>query len=429
MQGMPICETTSEFQGRGLFCQFGIKTVGEIFLDIYGPLPRSKGSNNCIFILVDSLSKFSLFLPLRDIKARNIVQALVTKAWKIFGSPNQIVTANRNYFHSRLIKDMYFQWGLDHVNTNCVNVSNAKRGEESNKSSYPNLLEHFNKNVKVTLHIFHHANQRTWDGNLRKLNLGFNSVTHSSMGFSLSKVFLGHELSLPLLNILGIPSESMDKFSGGQLEDLFGKVHENLEKAQKGIEWKFNSDRVANPYNVGDLVVCRHYSHSRKAEHFPSKLSMPFDGPCKILKILGPVTFLLGDPPNDFETILYPLSYCCPTIGFSSHWATAAPISGALPTALLQPHYWVPYPLSYCGSWEGINEVPLLPLEKGRPVVGIVVVGRLPSTNVIHVGFRLVYLEAANRCAAEKRSSSKRLMRIVHFERETPAIGTHSKVM
>ncbi|KAJ8873978.1 hypothetical protein PR048_024818 [Dryococelus australis] len=38
----------------------------------------------------------------------------------------------------------------------------------------------------------------------------------------------------------------------------------------------------------------------------------------------------------------------------------------------------------------------------------------------------LVYLEAANRSAAEKRSRSKLLMKTVHFERETTAIGTRS---
>ncbi|KAJ8882915.1 hypothetical protein PR048_014754 [Dryococelus australis] len=39
----------------------------------------------------------------------------------------------------------------------------------------------------------------------------------------------------------------------------------------------------------------------------------------------------------------------------------------------------------------------------------------------------LVYLEAAKRIAAEKRSPSKLLMKTVHFERETTAIGTRSK--
>ncbi|KAJ8890444.1 hypothetical protein PR048_009953 [Dryococelus australis] len=39
----------------------------------------------------------------------------------------------------------------------------------------------------------------------------------------------------------------------------------------------------------------------------------------------------------------------------------------------------------------------------------------------------LVYFETANRSAAEKRSRSKRLMKTVHFERETTAIATLSK--
>ncbi|KAJ8878773.1 hypothetical protein PR048_019359 [Dryococelus australis] len=39
-------------------------------------------------------------------------------------------------------------------------------------------------------------------------------------------------------------------------------------------------------------------------------------------------------PPHYW--VLYPLSYCGPTIGFSTHWAIAAPLSGSLPTELLR---------------------------------------------------------------------------------------------
>ncbi|KAJ8870122.1 hypothetical protein PR048_029134 [Dryococelus australis] len=49
-----------------------------------------------------------------------------------------------------------------------------------------------------------------------------------------------------------------------------------------------------------------------------------------------------------------------------------------------------------------------------------------PPNSAIFIAL-LVYFEAANRSAVEKRSRSKRLVKTVHFERETTAIGTRSK--
>ncbi|KAJ8867308.1 hypothetical protein PR048_031109, partial [Dryococelus australis] len=51
---------------------------------------------------------------------------------------------------------------------------------------------------------------------------------------------------------------------------------------------------------------------------------------------------------------------------------------------------------------------------------------KFPPNSVIFITL-LVYLEAANRSAAEKRSRSKLLMKTVRFEGETTAIGTRSK--
>ncbi|KAJ8895062.1 hypothetical protein PR048_000387 [Dryococelus australis] len=43
---------------------------------------------------------------------------------------------------------------------------------------------------------------------------------------------------------------------------------------------------------------------------------------------------------------------------FDIYLSTAAPPCGSLATELLRPHYWVLDPLSYCGSWEGMEDTP-----------------------------------------------------------------------
>ncbi|KAJ8873872.1 hypothetical protein PR048_024708 [Dryococelus australis] len=89
-------------------------------------------------------------------KARHIVKALVDKVWKFFEASEQIVSDNASYFNYRKMKDLCFD--NDH---------------------------------------------RNWDMNLPDLSLAFNSDTHNATGFTPSKVFLGRELSSPLLNVGG----------------------------------------------------------------------------------------------------------------------------------------------------------------------------------------------------------------------------------
>ncbi|KAJ8889940.1 hypothetical protein PR048_009445 [Dryococelus australis] len=173
---------------------------------------------------------FCVLSPLRDMKAPNIVKALVDR------SPEQIVSDNESYFNSKVTKEMCFCWGVTHINTSPY---------------YPrlkNLVERLNKRVKVALRIFHDADQRRWDSNVPELNMALNSVPHSSTGFSPSKVFLGRELSVD--------------------GNLWGKTCINLEKARKSVERKYNKDRLENPSQVNDLVVCRHFAQKKMLNIF-----------------------------------------------------------------------------------------------------------------------------------------------------------------
>ncbi|KAJ8886923.1 hypothetical protein PR048_013137 [Dryococelus australis] len=115
--------------------------------------------NNCILILVDGFCKYSCLLPLRDMKARNIVKALVYMAWKVFGSPEQLDTDN-----AKQLK-LCFQWGIKHINT-------------SPYYPCPNFVEILNKSIMVTLSFLHN------------LFMLLTRLCISRDGFSPNKIFL-----------------------------------------------------------------------------------------------------------------------------------------------------------------------------------------------------------------------------------------------
>ncbi|KAJ8897760.1 hypothetical protein PR048_003110 [Dryococelus australis] len=74
------------------------------------------------------------------------------------------------------------------------------------------------------------------------------------------------------------PPECLDVSNKKELEDLWQQANANLEKAMKFM---------AKKYNQG------------LGTYFSSKLATSFHGPFKIIRFLGPVTVLSGEPTNN----------------------------------------------------------------------------------------------------------------------------------
>ncbi|KAJ8887798.1 hypothetical protein PR048_014016 [Dryococelus australis] len=191
----------------------------KVFIDIYSPLPRSRGESNCIFILVDVFSKFTLLLPLRAMKDGNIVNRLggenVENPWE----PTACSFRECELFQLRHNERYGFQWGIKHVNTSLYYPC-------------PNLVERIKRNLMVALGIFHNVDQRNWDENLP-----------DSTGYSPSKDFLGRDLTLIIQNGWGIPPESLENTWGKELEKIWHQTCANLEKARSSVENKYD-DRL-----------------------------------------------------------------------------------------------------------------------------------------------------------------------------------------
>ncbi|KAJ8879568.1 hypothetical protein PR048_020176 [Dryococelus australis] len=230
-----------------------------VFTDAYGSLHRSNNGKNCILILVDGFSKYALLLLLCDMKAVDIVKAFLNRVWKVFGCTKQLTCAEH----------VFFNHVFNHVITSPY---------------YPchSLVERLNKNVEIAL-----------NENLPELNLASISVLHSATGY--------------------LPSKNFNWGGNSHFLCSIRKTCLNVYKARRNVESKYNSDRVTNNYQVGDLVACHHYAHSKKAEHFSLKLTILYVGPYKILRFIGPITDLLGDPENDFILKRQIKLFCSPS--------------------------------------------------------------------------------------------------------------------
>ncbi|KAJ8882322.1 hypothetical protein PR048_014124 [Dryococelus australis] len=109
-----------------------------------------------------------------------------------------------------------------------------------------NFIAQLNKLIKCTLTIYHHAKQSRWYEEIALLNFAFNSVPMIPLG-----------------------------------------------KPQKWIQ---------KTIKVGDLIVCRRVTQSKKVDYFflPNKLSFSYYGPYSVKVFLTPGMVSLEDPSNVF---------------------------------------------------------------------------------------------------------------------------------
>lgn len=161
------------------------RPMDRIFIDFVGPLVRSRRGNTALLVVLDGFSKFVSMYPVRRISSEVVRSCLVERFFASYGVPQVIVSDNAAVFKSRIFYDLCFSWGIKHVTTSPY---------------YPQAsqVERFNRNLKVALATYHHAQHTHWDDHIAPLLLAFNSAWHESTGATPASLFLGREMNHPL---------------------------------------------------------------------------------------------------------------------------------------------------------------------------------------------------------------------------------------
>jgi transposase InsO family protein len=160
------------------------RPMDKVFVDLVGPLTRTKRGNSAILAILDGFSKFVLFYPVRKMSVQVAVDCLERSYFPAFGTPNDI-TDNAKVFRSKQVRHLCFRWGVKHITTTPY---------------YPqdSLVERANRNLKAALKIFHHKSQNVWDEDLPWISAVFNTAKHESTNTTPDVLFLGRKIKSPL---------------------------------------------------------------------------------------------------------------------------------------------------------------------------------------------------------------------------------------
>jgi hypothetical protein len=80
-----------------------------IFIDLMGPLVRTKKGNQVIMLVMDSFPKFVAFYPVRNITSAVVCEVLEKNNFMAYGVPKLLVSDNTRVFKSRINYDFCFR--------------------------------------------------------------------------------------------------------------------------------------------------------------------------------------------------------------------------------------------------------------------------------------------------------------------------------
>lgn len=83
----------------------------KVIIDYVGPLPKTKKGNEFLLTIMDVTTRFLEAIPLRNIKARTITEALVS-FFSRFGLPRQVQHDRGTNFVSGVFQEVMFELGI-----------------------------------------------------------------------------------------------------------------------------------------------------------------------------------------------------------------------------------------------------------------------------------------------------------------------------
>ncbi|QRW26694.1 Retrotransposable element Tf2 protein [Rhizoctonia solani] len=160
-----------------------------ISYDMIVDLPKD-GSNNSILVIVDSFTKYGIFVKCsKKLKAPELAELFLEHVWKWHGMPEKTVSDRGRVFNNKFLKALYKRLGID------PHFSSAYHPQSNGQT------EQVNPSIKHFLRAYLGVNQRDWTKWLPMAEFAYNNAVHSSTGKTPFKALYGWEPTLTPSNV------------------------------------------------------------------------------------------------------------------------------------------------------------------------------------------------------------------------------------
>ena len=222
-----------------------------IIVDCVGPLPKTRSGNHYLLTIMCASTRFSLAIPLRNIKAKTIVKAS-TKFFTLVGLPSSIQSDQGSNSMSGVFQQVMYELGINHYKSSAYHTQSQ------------GALERWQQTLKTMRKIYCFETEKDWDEAIHLLLFAAQESVQESLGFSPFELVFGHTVEGPLKllkeKLLSDSSKSINLLQ--YVSDFRTKLYRpcelarvNLSSSQKSIKTKYDVDAVERNFKSGQKAL------------------------------------------------------------------------------------------------------------------------------------------------------------------------------
>lgn len=242
----------------------------KIFLDIVGPIDKSRKGNSFILTIQDDLSKFSTAIPLADHTANTIAKAFVENFICHHGIPKAIVTDQGPDFMSRIFTACCKLLQIKKINTTAYHPQ-ANGALERSHRTLAEYLRHYVSEKKLE-----------WDEYVPYAMFTYNSTIHSTTKFQPYELVYGYPVEVPhTLTRMPQPCYNYEDYTfelRRKLQESSLLARENLITNKTKSKTLYDKNQHEIVINVGDRVLLKNHNQN-------GKLNSKWKGPYVVTEI------------------------------------------------------------------------------------------------------------------------------------------------
>ena len=256
-----------------------------VIIDCVGPLPKTKKGCEYLLTIMCASTRFPEAIPLRNIKAKTIVNALV-KFFTFVGLPKSIQSDQGSNFMSGIFQQVMYELGIKQYKSSAYHPESQ------------GALERFHQTLKNMIRSYCFDTEKDWDEGIHLLLFAVRESVQESLGFSPFELVFGHTVRGPLkllkekflsdddssLNLLQYVSDFKNRLS-----KACDAVQSNLKSAQSKMKIRYDENAKDRNFEPGDKVLALLPIPGRP-------LQARYYGPYTVDKKLSDVNYIVNTP-------------------------------------------------------------------------------------------------------------------------------------
>ena len=291
-----------------------------VVIDCVGPLPKTRSGYQYLLTLMCAATRFPEAIPLRSLKAKYVVKALVN-FFSLVGLPVSCQSDRGTNFTSKLFAQVLSSLSIEHK------MSSAYHPESQG------ALERFHQTLKSMMKKYCSETGREWDEGLPFLLMAVRESIQESLGFSPNELVFGHSVRGPLrvlrdrmlLKPTAPASNVLDYVAAfrERLHKACDLAHSTLAVTQGKMKKRFDGKSVKREFQVGDRVLVLLPMPT-------SSLQAKFCGPYVIKRKVSDTDYIVETPDRRRKTRVCHVNMLKPYFARSD---SAPPVSPPAPVA------------------------------------------------------------------------------------------------